>query len=435
MKVLGRFLKLLITFALLFVGIVIIINVGPPLWRKWITYPRLEKERQVLWTKYKKPPQIISLESYKGVIHSHTYWSHDSRGSISEIIDAAKKAKLKFIFNSDHKRHQLDTFPRGYHGVYEGIIMESGTEHSSGLMISPFDSVAVDWSKPEAEIIHDIVSHGGFTMYVHTEEEHDWENQDYQAMEIYNIHTDLLDESGILPFVINNTINRNKYMHWAFRELYDDQVDIHANWDRLNQQRRIVGIGAVDAHNNQSFRARYHPDGNVEWVGPNADTLVIREANWLDQLLLGKPDKYGWAFKWEMDPYFNSFNFVNNHIFCDTFSNVNIKDHILKGHAIVSFEHLAEANGFQYFAVNELNEITGIVGDSIPAGQVASLRAISPYPARYQLILNGEKIFDIEDEYEFVYQIEKKGNFRLVASLWLDNKWNHWIYTNPIYIY
>ena len=436
MKVIVRLVKLLIILAALIFGIVFIVYIGPPIWHKWITYPRLEEERQELWNKYKRPPQIIPLQSYKGVIHSHTYWSHDSRGTLPEIINAAKLAKLEFIFNSDHKRNQLDTFPRGFYGVFDGVIMEAGTEHSSGLMISPFDSTVIDWSKPEAQIIREVVDNGGFAMYVHTEDEHDWENPDYQAMEIYNIHTDLLDEKGILPIVINSTINSTKYMHWAFRELYDDQNEIHAHWDRLNEKRPIVGIGAVDAHNNQSFRARYHSDGKVEWAGPNADTLVIREANWLDKLLLHEPDKYGWAFKWEMDPYFNSFNFVNNHVFCDTFSNVNIKDHILKGHVIVSFEHLSEAKGFQYYAADASNQLVGIVGASIPAVQVKSLKAVSPLPVRYQLIKDGELIYESEEEYEFKYQSDiKAGNYRIVASLWLANKWNHWIYTNPIYIY
>ncbi|MCG8308390.1 MAG: hypothetical protein MI975_13435 [Cytophagales bacterium] len=416
--------------------ILILIYTGPSLWRNRITYPNLEKERTELWEKYKKPPEIIPLLSFKGVIHSHTYWSHDSRGTLPEILDAAKKAKLEYIFNADHKRHQLDSFPRGYHGVYDGIIIESGTEHSSGLMVSTFDSSVIDWSRPEKEIINHVVQNGGLAVYVHTEEHHDWENPDYQAMEIYNIHTDLLDEDGILPFVINNTVNGRKYMHWGFRELYDEQTQILNLWDRLNEKRRIVGIGAVDAHNNQGIRAKYHTNGMVEWVGPNADTLVYRNPTWLDKLLLGSPDKFGWSFKWEMDPYFNSFNFVNNHVFCDTFSNVSIKDHITKGHLYVSFESLAEARGFQFYAVNPSGHISAILGDSVSAEDVSSLKAVAPLPVKFELLKNGEIVTVTENKYDFSHKVERAaGNYRLVARLWLDKKWIPWVYTNPIYIY
>jgi hypothetical protein len=258
-------------------------------------------------------------------MHSHTYWSHDSRGTKAEILSAAKQAKLEFIFLADHKRSMMDIFPRSLHGVFDGIIVESGTESSTGLMVNPFDSVILDWEKDEDQLIHEVVNNGGLVTYVHTEEPHRWLNPDYQAMEIYNIHTDLLDEDGLLPFLLNNLICGNKYKHWGYWELYDDQTEILANWDSLNMGRRIVGIGAVDAHNNQSFRARYQDDGLVQWIGPNADTIAVNKSGWKEKILLGEPDEFGWAFKWEMDPYFNSFNFMNNHVYCDTFSSVNIK--------------------------------------------------------------------------------------------------------------
>lgn len=434
-RLIWKIFKTLVVVLISLLLVVVLVGTAPSLWNRLVTYPGLEKERIDLQRKYQKPEQIIPLSSYKGVIHAHTYWSHDSRGTLPEILDAAKQAKLQFIFNSDHKRHQLDTFPRGYQGTYDGIIIESGTEHSSGLMISPFRKTVVDWQRPEAEIIRDIARKGGFTMYVHTEDDHDWDNRDYQAMEIYNIHTDLLDESGILPFVINNTINGSKYMHWGFRELFDEQVDILANWDRLNETRKIVGLGAVDAHNNQSFRARYHDDGMVEWVGPNADTLVIREPTWFDKLMLGEPDKYGWAFKWEMDPYFDSYNFVNNHVFADQFSNTSIKNHILRGHVFVSFESLAEATGFQYYAVNDRNAVTAILGDEVKLSKVDELRAVSPYPVKFQVIKNGKRIKESAEDYQFSYQINAQpGNYRLVARLWIGDEWVPWVYTNPIYV-
>jgi hypothetical protein len=436
MKKALKYIGYLVFGILAIVAIALLIMLAPALWNRLVTYPKLEKERSELWAKYTEPERYIDLKSFKGVIHAHTYWSHDSRGTLPEILDAAKQAKLQFIFNSDHKRHQLDTFPRGYHGVFDNIILESGTEHSSGLMISPFDTAVIDWQKPEDEIIREVVQNGGFAMYVHTEKEHDWDNPDYQAMEIYNIHTDLLDENSILPFVINNTINGKKYMHWGFRELFDEQTDILNNWDRLNQQRRIVGIGAVDAHNNQNFRARYLEAGRVEWVGPNADAIVVRESNWFDKMVMKAPDKYGWSFKWELDPYFNSYNFVNNHVFCDTFTNVNIKDHILQGHVLVSFESLAPANGFQYFAQNDQDSITAITGDSVNINNVHKFRAVSPFPARFELIEN-ELIHEATEEgYEYISgSIIKPGNYRLVARLKITDKWIPWVYTNPIYLH
>ncbi len=434
------YIKKVIKFSLLgivtFILIFIVLKISPALWNSWVEYPKLEKERNALWEKYKDPEQVIPIPVYRGVLHAHTFWSHDSRGTLPEILDGATQANLQFMFLSDHKRDQLDTFPRGYHGIYDGLIIESGTEHSSGLMISPFDSVVVDWNKPEAEIMQNIAEKGGLVTYVHSEKEHDWESSHYHAMEIYNIHTDVKDENGLLSMVINGTFNRGEHIHWAFREMFDEQTAILANWDRLNEERRVVGIAGVDAHNNQNFRARYLDDGKIEWVGPNADTLVIREPIWFDKLMMDEPDKYGWAYKWELDPYFNSYNFSNNYVFCDTFTNTNIRDHIKKGHVFVSFEHLAKGEGFQYYALNDQDTLSGILGDSLSLSMVKSLEAISPFPVKFQLFRDGKIIDESNETYQFSYPVKgASGNYRLVARVEINDGWLPWIYTNPIYIY
>jgi hypothetical protein len=366
----------------------------------------------------------------------HSYWSHDSRGVIEEILPAAKKAKLQFIFFADHAHAKLDTFPRSYHGVYDGIIFESGTETSTGLMVCPMDSVVLDWSQDQNDIIKNVVHSGGLVLFAHTEDPHDWDNPDYQAMEIYNIHSDLLDEDSELPVIVNAAINKDSYHHWVYRELYDHQTEILANWDSLNTHRRIVGMSAVDAHNNQNIRARYTADGLVEWVGPNAKTMKIVKPGWKEKLLLGEPDTVGWVFKWDADPYFQSFNYVNTHVFSDTLTNLAIKNDLVKGHAYISFENLAEAKGFQFFSLDGNRNVNAIMGDSVLAKDVHELWALSPYPVLFQLVKNGKTFDQAEEVYEYQFSPQSSpGNYRIVASVKLDNKWTPWVYTNPIYVY
>ena len=404
-------------------------------WRHWVTYPRLEKGRIALNKLRKEPAKFIPQKEFKGVLHAHTYRSHDSRGVLSEILPAAKKAKLDFIFFSDHPHGQYDTFPHSYQGVYDGIIFQCGTETSNGLMVNPFDSVVIDWKKDQNEVIGNIVNNGGLVVYVHTENPHNWSNPDYQAMEIYNIHTDIKDEDSLFPFIVNSIINGKKYRRWAYREIYDDQTAILANWDALNENRRITGVAAVDAHNNQSIRARYTADGKVEWVGPDAKTMSMVSPGWKEKLLLGKPDVAGWAFKWEMDPYFYSFNYVNDHVFGDTLSAKSIENNIVKGHVYIAFESLAEADGFQFFATNPAGALSGIMGDIMPLDSAQQLKVVSPLPVRFQLLRDGKVINELKDSYAFNYDIQSKpGNYRVTASLWLGDQWVPWIFTNPIYI-
>jgi hypothetical protein len=410
----------------------------PPLWNRLLVYPKLDQERKALHAKYRKPALYILQKDYKGVLHSHTYRSHDSRGVQEEIIPAAQQAKLNFIFLADHRRADLDTFPRGIHGTFDGIVVESGTESpGASMMINPLRSTVLDWTTDRSSLIREVTSHGGMVFYLHSEDRsHDWTNPDYQGMEIYNIHTDLIDEKNPVKFLFNAMLSGGKYKDWSYRELFDEQTEIITLWDSLNQQRRIVGIAAVDAHNNQSIRARHLSDGQVEWVGSNAKTLSVTQPGWKEKWLLGKPDVAGWAFKMELDTYFHSFNFVNTHIFGDTLSSRALKNQLVKGHAYISFESLAEADGFQFFAQDASKQITGILGDSVPTQHAVTLRTVSPFPARLELYKDGKLIDFVDDGYSHDFKVKNiPGNYRAVARVKLRGEWLPWIYSNPIYVY
>ena len=409
-----------------------------PLWNRYVTYPKLEKERAELWKKYKKPENVIPHIDYKGVLHSHSYRSHDSRGVLQEIIPAAKQAKLNFIFLADHRISDQDTFPRGFQGIFDGVVVESGTESPGpSLMVTPLRNTIIDWTKDRNEIIKSTVQKGGMVFYLHSEDNsHDWGNPDYQGMEIYNIHSDLIDEKNPLTFLINGMVNSGKYRHWGYRELFDEQTRILSLWDSLNNHRRIVGMAAVDAHNNQSIRARYLKNGEVEWVGSNSKTLSINKPGWKEKWLLGKPDVAGWVFKMEFDTYFHSFNFVNTHIFGDTLSSRALKNELVKGHAYISFESLAEANGFQFYSTGISGNLNAIVGDSVLAKDTKALHAISPYPVTFELFRNGKMIDKKENSYEYRFITKSNsGNYRIAARLKLGNELIPWVYTNPIYVY
>ena len=422
---------------ILIIVLIPLVVTGPYWWNNFVTYPRLENERAELWTKYKKPQKFIEQNEYKGVFHMHSYWSHDSRGRLNEILPAAKKAGYNFLFFSDHPHGKLDTFPRSYQGVYDNIVFEAGTEGGKGLMVTPMDSVIIDWSKDQSEVIHSIVSNNGLVIYVHTEKKHYWDNPDYQAMEIYNIHTDYLDgNDGLFSIALNLLINKSEYHHWVFREMYDEQVDILSNWDSINENRKVVGMAAVDAHNNQNYRARYIEDGKVEWVGPNAKTIEIVEPGLTEKILLDDSNINGWAFKWEVDPYFISFNHVTNNVFSDTLTNFGIKNNLVAGHAFISFQSLAKADGFQFFAIDRENHLNAILGDSVSAKDVYKLKAVSPFPVQFQLVKNGVVIDVVDNVYKYEFKPKgQTGNYRIVAKIFLDGVWVSWVFTNPIYAY
>ena len=125
--------RIILGLILLIVLIPLVVS-APYWWNNWATYPQLEKERAELWTKYRKPRKFIEQNEYKGVFHMHSYWSHDSRGRLNEILPAAKKAEYDFLFFSDHPHGKLDTFPRSYQGVYDVSVDSSHLDNLRHLL-------------------------------------------------------------------------------------------------------------------------------------------------------------------------------------------------------------------------------------------------------------------------------------------------------------
>lgn len=422
----------------LFLGIfliALIVLFTPAIWHHWVTYPQLEKEISEFQKLRKDPAPLTKLNTYRGVMHVHSYLSHDSRGTLADIIPAAKSDGIDFIFLTDHPRGDIDTIPKGYHGNYDGVLIESGSE-KQGFDCWPLDSTIINWRMDKDTIVKNIVTQGGILFYAHTEEPHNWGNPDYQGMEIYNFHTDTKDES--LPHhILNFIVNGNKYRPWALREFFNEQTTILARWDSLNMQRKMVGFSAVDTHENQNFRARYLKDGRIQWVGLNAHIIDTMEVRFWNKWLFHQPDSSGWVFKWMVDTYKEGFNYITNYVFADTLTVHSLADNIKEGHLFTAFKGLGDAKGFMYYATNLEDSLTGMIGDSIKIEQVKALKAVSPLPGQFRLFHDGKVLNTTSGEnYQYTWSEPiKRGAYRIEMLIKLRGKYIPWLYSNPIYIY
>lgn len=418
-----------------FLVIALLVLFAPAVWRYLVTYPELEKQVNEFQNLRKEPGPMIKLNTYRGVLHVHSYLSHDSKGTLNDIITAAKNDNIDFIFLTDHPRSNIDSFPHGYKGYFEGVLIEPGSE-KQGFDTWPLDSAIIDWKVDKDTIVKNIVSQGGIIFYAHTEEPHNWGNPWFQGMEIYNFHTDTKDES-LTPQIINFIVNGNKYRPWAFRQMFDEQISILALWDSLNMKRKIIGFSAVDIHENQNIRARYLKDGRVEWIGPNAAVIDTMKVRFWNKWLLKKPDEDGWVFNWMIDTYKTGFNYITNYVLADTLSISSLAYHLKKGHLYTAFKSLGDAKGFMYYSINQDNSICSIPGDSVKMDQVKTLNAISPLPGQFRLIHDGKTVnISSGDNYQYLWdELIEKGAYRIEIHIKLNGKYVPWIYSNPIYIY
>ena len=427
-----KYLLLLIAGLIL---IVLIILFSRPLWHRFITYPRLENQVKEFSKLRKEPQSVTKLSVFRGVMHLHSYWSHDCEGTLYDLVTASKDNGIDFVFLTDHPRGNIDTLPRDFKGVFDGVLIEPGSE-KQGFDTWPLDSVIIDWNKDKDTIAKNIVQSGGIIFYAHTEEPHNWGNPWYQGMEIYNFHTDTKDES-LVPQIANFIVNGKKYRHWAYREMFDEQKPILSLWDSLNTWRKIVGFSAVDAHENQNFRARYLKDGMIEWLGPDAKVIDTTKVKFWHKWIIHEPDSSGWIFKWMIDTYETSFSYITNYVFSESSTLSDLVSNIKQGHLFTAFKSLGDAKGFVYYSTGKDKGELCIMGDSVGVGKVKSLNAVSPLPGEFRLIHDGKTINVSGGEdyrYSWTGSVEK-GAWRIEVWIKLNGKSVPWIYSNPIYVY
>jgi hypothetical protein len=435
MSTLKKFLKFLF-FALIAVVTIVLVGIlALPTWHRFVTYPRLQEKVTEFKKLRKETENMTGLNVYRGVMHLHSYLSHDSEGTLNDLIPAAKNNGIDFMFLTDHPRYDLDTFPRGYHGLYDGVLIEAGSE-KHGYVAWPLDSVVIDLKTDPDTIAKNIVENGGIVFFSHTEEKRNWGNPYYQGMEIYNFHTDTKDET-LAPQIFNFLVNGKKYRIWALRQMFDEQTRILARWDSLNMTRKMVGFSAVDTHENQNIRARYIADGRVEWVGPNAKIIDTSNVSIFNKWLFHEPDKSGWIFRLMIDTYNEGFDYITNYVFADELTSRSLGEHLKKGHLYTAFKTLGDAKGFNFYAMGKDGKIAGIMGDSVQISNIVSLNSTTPLPGQYRLVHNGKTIKTSEtDGYRFAFQDPlEKGPYRIEVHVNIGGKYFPWIYSNPVYLY
>lgn len=328
----------------------------------------------------------LGFSDFKGALHNHSYLSHDSEISHADVIAACNEVGLDFCCMTDHPSEKsLTDALRGRHGRTTFL---SGAEVNHFLGIDLREPIGDADSAGTVERIH---AQGGLAFVAHSEEFTDWDTPGYVGMEIYNIHTDLKDELDpkLRARLARKVALLLKEPEWGLLVIFNEPKDLLARWDRLTQQRRVVGIAANDAHQ------------NVKVMGL------------------------------QLDPYARSIGFVNTHILAADASESAIKDALRNGHCYVCFSRLAPGAGFSFTAENR--DAAAVMGDEIAWTEDLVLRVALPQAARLRLLRNGEVVERAEGD-DVCWAVPSPGVYRVEAQLEVKGKWRPWIYANPIYV-
>jgi hypothetical protein len=332
------------------------------------------------------PPLFNSYEDYRGIIHIHTNYSHDSRARYEDIVDSAQKANADFIITTEH--NNLRALYEKKEGVYKGVLLLISTELSTSAGHLAFFNIQKELNRDEEpeKILANARALGATRFICHGElTRHPWKDwslaPDFTGMEIYNLPTDAYEDNLIWLGLKSLFLPPRPF----YRSIMDRPEKFLTRWDTILAKQKFVGIGGVDAH--QKLR------------------------------LFGK----------SVDRCDTMFEAVQTHVWAKSLSKHEIYDALEKGHAYVAFDIVKPVRNFLFAAESEKD--IAMMGDDILYEEGIQLLVYLPEKAEIRILKNGEIWKSAERK---ALQIEADGAGVYRVEVYLKNRL--WIISNPIYI-
>jgi hypothetical protein len=350
----------------------------------------------------------LPLTDYTGVIHLHSAYSFDGRASVAEILAAASKSGVDFLLLTDHGTLQAKS--DGWEGWHGGTLLIVGEEiaprfnHLLAFQVPESIILANDPPEcfPPQAYLDRIRTRGGMSFIAHPDHEGtrlfhvkhypwtDWSVTGYTGIGIWDFMTDWQNSlTGYLRAALS-------YVYPALF-LRGPSPKTLARWDRLSQERRVVGIGELDNH----------------------DTVMRL-----------------WRFKLPVFPFARVFRLIRTHILTTGPLSGNSRadiaavfDALKNGRAYVALDHYRNSSGFSLLLTEEGRSAT--MGDEFILHRSAVIAASVPHKARIRLIRNGS-LFHETTGRELSLTLREPGIYRIEADLKVHGRYRPWIFSNPI---
>lgn len=356
----------------------------------------------------------------RGVFHVHSDLSHDGRAGVGEIALAAARAKLDFVFLTEHGNFGIAA--SGQEGYRDGVLLLSGNEAGTCdsfdpktnecvgghlLLLGPSSLKEPLANKKSTELARMTRELGGVALAAHPANRRmPWrgETDGLDGAEMVSFFTafENVPWTVLIPAVAAYPLNP---VHAMNQVTVDPGPDL-AFFDELSRRRRVVGIAGADAH------------ANVKLT---------------EKLRVAFPSMY--AF----------FAMMSTHLVLDAPLRHELAADrgallaaLSRGRAYVAWDSLADPAGFSFVA--QARETVHAMGETLPP-QLVTLRVTAPAVpgATTRLLRNGQVVATAEGP-SLVYQTSEAGAYR--CELWLPFRTvllgssvrHPWILSNPIYL-
>jgi PHP domain len=342
---------------------------------------------------------------YVGAIHMHSKFS-DGSGDAKKIAETANEVGLDYIILTDH--NTLRALHEGYEKWYENTLMLVGCELNDKVNKNHYLAMNINdtYSTRQSakDYIKKIKDAGGIGFIAHPHEERnsmkehppypwtDWDAGDFTGIEIWNHMSEWME----------GLTEQNKYNHFVhpLRSIVAPPEKTLKKWDELNKDRKVVGIGGIDAHAHK------------------INVLGFVEV--------------------EIFPYKILFKSIRTHVI--THKRIRgkkttvdeakqlIYESLEHGRCFVANSYHAKAKGFKFYG--KVGTKIYQMGDTIKDEGSIKLKVTLPNKqGEIKLIHNGKIISSIENnEGDFI--VSKPGQYRV--EVYLNNM--AWIFSNHIRI-
>lgn len=335
-----------------------------------------------------------------GVIHCHSTYS-DGAEPVPVVVEAAQRAGLDYLLMTDHNTvDYLTEIGEGWHGRTLLLL---------GIEVSPYRSHylaygverAPDEGLPLQEFMDDVREQGGIGFIAHpfdtgspflgVERYHweDWNVERFHGIELWNW---ISEWAGTCT---NPWRTLRALLDWRFAARGPAPLALKT-WDKLGQNRRLVGIGGVDAH---GIKKRF--------LGVD---LVVH-------------------------PYARSFRTVRTHLLLQepltgevAQDRIKVMGALREGRCYIANWLEGDPTGFAFSAAIA-GEGWASMGEECPWVDGTSLAVRAPVRGQIRILKDGRPV---AEGAETLLEAAAEGPGVYRAEVWRGER--GWIFSNPIYL-
>ncbi len=355
----------------------------------------------------KKDP---NFNEYKGVIHAHTSLGGHSTGSFEELIAGANENDLDFVLMTEHVSEAYDTSALTLNGTHGKTLFVAGNEANTAsddrfLLIPGSGEAFQDERLETSQFLSKYHAQNKLALITYPEKFNSW-NSDFDGVEVFSLHTNMKKASWFYGF-FDLIWSYSAYPELTIAEYFQRPDENLRKFDEITSEKKSVLFAGSDAHSNIGFHAFDDDAGNK--------LIDIK-----------------------VDPYWVIFRLVRQHVLLEKdkqFTQENLLEALRSGHSFIGFDVLSDTSGFSFTAENDAEN--KIQGDEIALAGGVKLRASAPRSSRFVIYKNGEKVSEIKESMDAVFDAKEKGTYRV--EIYLDALGRNfdktpWIISNPIYV-